>query len=142
MVKRNKTDIIQFKIRMREDLRKRLEEVATAERRSLNSEIVARLEQSFARGPNQLAENTVQYSLNAKHSLELAEAISDPEQKRMIIGLARAWLALATHHKQNVEAAASTAFVSGPFGSGFQTAANEEPELPMPQHQFARPRRP
>ena len=130
MVKRNKADIIQFKIRMREDLRKRLEEVATAERRSLNNEIVARLEQSFAQGQNQLAENTVQYSLNAKRSLELAEAISDAEQKRMIIGLAHSWLALATHP------ASSTAFKRGAFDNGFQTGpANEESELPMPQSQ-------
>jgi hypothetical protein len=44
---RRKTDIIQFKVRMLEELRKRLEVSAKTERRSLNAEIVARLEQSY-----------------------------------------------------------------------------------------------
>jgi len=47
MIKRKKTDMIQFKVRMLEELRKRLEVSAETKRRSLNAEIVARLEQSF-----------------------------------------------------------------------------------------------
>lgn len=47
MAKRKKTDIVQFNVRLREELRKQLEVSAKAEKRSLNSEIVARLEQSF-----------------------------------------------------------------------------------------------
>ena len=49
MAKRKKTDFVQFKIRFRESLRSRLEVSAKGQERSLNSEIVARLEQSFER---------------------------------------------------------------------------------------------
>jgi hypothetical protein len=47
MAKRKKTDIVQFKLRIREALRRRLEAAAGAEERSLNSEIAHRLENSF-----------------------------------------------------------------------------------------------
>jgi hypothetical protein len=47
MAKRKKTDIVQFKLRIREGLRRKLEAVANAEERSLNSEIAHRLENSF-----------------------------------------------------------------------------------------------
>ena len=47
MAKRKKTDIVQFKLRIREALRRRLEAAAGAEERSLNSEIADRLENSF-----------------------------------------------------------------------------------------------
>jgi predicted HicB family RNase H-like nuclease len=47
MAKRKKTDFVQFKVRFRERLRAWLEAAAKAEKRSLNSEIVLRLEQSF-----------------------------------------------------------------------------------------------
>jgi hypothetical protein len=47
MAKRKKTDIVQFKLRIREALRRRLEAAAEAEERSLNSEIAHRLENSF-----------------------------------------------------------------------------------------------
>jgi hypothetical protein len=49
IAKRKKTDFVQFKIRFRESLRARLEVAAKGQERSLNSEIVARLEQSFDR---------------------------------------------------------------------------------------------
>jgi integrase len=49
MAKRKKTDFVQFKVRFREALRRRLEGAAKAQERSLNSEIVARLEESFTR---------------------------------------------------------------------------------------------
>jgi hypothetical protein len=49
MAKRKKTDIVQFKLRIREGLRGRLESAAKNQERSLNSEIVARLEESFRR---------------------------------------------------------------------------------------------
>jgi hypothetical protein len=45
---RRKTDVIQFKVRMLEELRKRLEMSAKAENRSLNAEIGARLQHSYA----------------------------------------------------------------------------------------------
>ena|SRR5437588_50421 len=49
MAKRKKTDFVQFKVRFREGLRARLEATAKAQERSLNGEIVARLEESFVR---------------------------------------------------------------------------------------------
>ena len=47
MAKRAKTDVIQLKLRMREELRARLAADAKAHKLSLNSEIVKRLEASF-----------------------------------------------------------------------------------------------
>ena len=44
---RTKTAIIQLKVRMREDLRKRLEQEAKKAAHSLNQEVVRRLEESF-----------------------------------------------------------------------------------------------
>jgi len=52
MSKRKKTDIVQFKLRIREALRRRLEAAANAEERSLNSEIAHRLENSFEQEKN------------------------------------------------------------------------------------------
>jgi len=47
MAKRKKTDIVQLKVRLTEELRKRLEMAAKNDERSLNSEIVVRLAKSF-----------------------------------------------------------------------------------------------
>lgn len=47
MVKRRKTETIQFKLRMREDLRRRLELAAKRDKISINNVIVQRLEDSF-----------------------------------------------------------------------------------------------
>ena len=52
MVKRKKTDIVQFNLRIREALRRKLEAAANAEERSLNSEIAHRLENSFDQEKN------------------------------------------------------------------------------------------
>jgi hypothetical protein len=49
MTKRKKTDIVPLMVRLREDLRARIEAAAKGRERSLNSEIVARLEESFDR---------------------------------------------------------------------------------------------
>jgi 16S rRNA C967 or C1407 C5-methylase (RsmB/RsmF family) len=49
MAKRKKTDIVPLMLRLREELRGRLESAAKNQERSLNSEIVARLEESFRR---------------------------------------------------------------------------------------------
>jgi hypothetical protein len=53
MAKRKKTDIVQFKLRIREALRRRLEASATVQERSLNSEIAHRLENSFEQEKNE-----------------------------------------------------------------------------------------
>jgi len=47
MAKRKKTDIVALKLRLTEELRKRLEVAAKNDERSLNSEIVSRLAHSF-----------------------------------------------------------------------------------------------
>jgi hypothetical protein len=47
MAKRKKTDIVPLMLRLRENLRKQLEIAAKAEDRSLNAEIVRRLESTF-----------------------------------------------------------------------------------------------
>jgi hypothetical protein len=49
MTKRKKTDIVGLKLRLRESLRARIEAAAKAQERSLNNEVIARLEQSFDR---------------------------------------------------------------------------------------------
>src|ERR1051325_3920382 len=47
MARRKKTATVNFTLRLREDLRRRLEAAAKKEERSLNEEIVRRLEESF-----------------------------------------------------------------------------------------------
>ena len=59
MAKRKKTDFVQFKIRFRETLRARLETAAKGQDRSLNSEIVARLEESFTQDRYQRTEREI-----------------------------------------------------------------------------------
>jgi len=49
MTKRKKTDIVPLMVRLRESLRARIEAAAKAQERSLNNEIIARLEESFDR---------------------------------------------------------------------------------------------
>jgi hypothetical protein len=47
MTKRKKTEIVGLKLRLRESLRRRIEAAARAQERSLNNEVIARLEESF-----------------------------------------------------------------------------------------------
>jgi hypothetical protein len=54
MAKRKKTDVVKLQLRIREALRRRLEATASAEERSLNSEIAHRLESSFQQDRNSL----------------------------------------------------------------------------------------
>src|SRR5262249_53616906 len=54
VAKRKKTDIVQFKLRIREELRRQLEAAAWSEERSLNSEIAHRLEDSFTEERNSI----------------------------------------------------------------------------------------
>jgi Arc-like DNA binding domain len=72
MAKRKKTDIVQFKLRIREALRRRLEAVARAEERSLNSEIAHRLEKSFEQEKNSLL---LEELLAPGEGLELIRAV-------------------------------------------------------------------
>jgi hypothetical protein len=54
MAKRKKTDVVKLQLRIRESLRRALEVTASAEERSLNSEIASRLASSFERDRNSL----------------------------------------------------------------------------------------
>jgi hypothetical protein len=54
MAKRKKTDIVGLKLRLREHLRRRLETRAKYEERSLNAEVIERLEKSFEQETTQL----------------------------------------------------------------------------------------
>ena len=41
------------------------------------------------------------YRLNAEKCLELAQTFSDPERKRIMLGMAHAWLTLVETHVKN-----------------------------------------
>src|SRR5262249_5932975 len=72
MAKRKKTDIVPLMLRLREELRGRLESAAKNQERSLNSEIVARLEESFRR--SELASLTE----NVRELSSFREWVSEP----------------------------------------------------------------
>jgi Arc-like DNA binding domain len=60
MVTRKKTDVVQLsKIRMREELRRRLAREAERKGTTLNAEIVERLEQSFAREAHTMRDTAI-----------------------------------------------------------------------------------
>jgi hypothetical protein len=73
MAKRKKTDIVQFKLRIREALRRRLEASATVQERSINSEIGHRLENSFEQEKNVLVLESL---LAPGAGLELIRAVA------------------------------------------------------------------
>jgi hypothetical protein len=43
------------------------------------------------------------YRLNAEKCLELAQTFNDQERKRIMLGMANAWLTLAEQHLKNSE---------------------------------------
>jgi len=53
MAKRKRTDVVKLQLRLRESLRKQLEDAARVKDVSLNSEMVSRLEESFTRASMQ-----------------------------------------------------------------------------------------
>jgi hypothetical protein len=65
MTKRKKTDIVGLKLRLRESLRARIEAAAKAQERSLNNEVIARLEQSFDRESLTRLRDNVEKGLDA-----------------------------------------------------------------------------
>src|SRR6516164_801184 len=84
MAKRKKTDFVQFKIRFRESLRSRLELAAKGQERSLNSEIVARLEQSFDReGLTRLRDQTEKALTSIVEQNRRREYLIELEVKRL-----------------------------------------------------------
>jgi hypothetical protein len=74
MAKRKRTDIVKLQLRIREGLRGRLESAAKNQERSLNSEIVARLEESFRR--SELASLTKKFSALQERMQALTALVS------------------------------------------------------------------
>jgi hypothetical protein len=93
MAKRKKTEIVQFKVRLREALRQQLESAAKAQERSLNSEIVTRLEQSIAQASQD------QFKSEIVGHLEQVQA-----SQYLLIQMAEAWLNLAEQQGDRVRA--------------------------------------
>jgi hypothetical protein len=84
MVTRKKTDVVQLsKIRMREELRRRLAREAERKGTTLNAEIVERLEQSFAREAHTMRDTAIIDLLVSEHWRHLASALrKNPERLR------------------------------------------------------------
>jgi len=84
MTKRKKTDIVPLMVRLREDLRARIEAAAKGRERSLNSEIVARLEQSFDReGLTRLRDQTEKALTSIVEQNRRREYLIELEVKRL-----------------------------------------------------------
>ena len=108
MVTRKKTDIVQFKLRIREGLRGRLESAAKNQERSLNSEIVARLEESFRRG--ELASLT--------ENVDRLSALHERTQALFASPALGEWVARKLAEREAQQKA--------------RALPDQEPELPMP----------
>jgi hypothetical protein len=80
--KRKTTDIVNLKLRIRETLRKRLEGAAKVQERSLNSEMVVRLEDSFDRAKDAFL---LEVLLAPGDKLEFLRAIA------LVLRMAGAW---------------------------------------------------
>ena len=102
MAKRKRTDIVKLQLRIREGLRGRLESAAKNQERSLNSEIVARLEESFRRS-------------------ELASLTGSVRELSALLGWSRR---TAERYKKAQEDDAR--------GRTDSAERDQEPELPMP----------
>jgi hypothetical protein len=66
MVRRKSTALVPNMIRMREELRKRLEQQAKKNDRSLNSEMVARLEKSFVQDRDAMILDTLLVAMTSR----------------------------------------------------------------------------
>jgi hypothetical protein len=112
MAKRKRTDIVKLQLRIREGLRGRLESAAKNQERSLNSEIVARLEESFRR--SELASLTE----------NVRELSSFTENVRELSSLTEWVRRTAERYKKAEEDDAR--------GRTDSAERDQEPELPMP----------
>jgi hypothetical protein len=65
--RRGPFDIVQLKLRLEENVRRALERSAKANSRSLNSEIVHRLRQSFAQQSDKRADVVAEYLIGVLH---------------------------------------------------------------------------
>jgi FKBP-type peptidyl-prolyl cis-trans isomerase (trigger factor) len=122
MIKRKKLDFVQFKIRLRESLRKQLEDAARAKDVSINSEIISRLEESFSI-------DSVQDAI--KGELRRLSDRFDKEIERRgrgslsLLQMAQAWMKLAAQQadKEKAESMSRTA------QQLIKMAAEQDPEL-------------
>jgi hypothetical protein len=131
---RRKTDMIQFKIRMLEELRKRLEVSAKTERRSLNAEIVARLEQSFGQ-PLTFSSMTQGFLDGIVEKLMSSDDLEDDLRWFRVNPTTRA---VGEMLSRELYGRAGTKYQTGQIAEGDRlrlmalALAGQEPELPMP----------
>ena len=112
MAKRKRTDIVKLQLRIREGLRGRLESAAKNQERSLNSEIVARLEESFRRS-------------------ELASLTENVDRLSALHERSQAWLARVSSSPALAEWYAQTK-AEMEARQKARALPDQEPELPMP----------
>jgi hypothetical protein len=112
-------DQAQFNMRLGRPLLKRLQNAARDQDRSVNSEMVYRLEQSFAQATSH---------------------VTDDARRRALLEMADAWLALAANRLQSDDLLTGDLASRDPqarslFGSPRtrNIPGNEEPELPIPR---------
>ena len=117
MPKRKKTDIVQFKIRLRETLRRQLEAAAHTKDISLNSEIVSRLEQSFVQASLQdlIAEGRKGQSRLVEALRSLSAELYEKVEQEYLLG--------------RIETGNRLRRVAAELREGL----DQEPELPMAQ---------
>ena len=108
MAKRKRTDIVKLQLRIREGLRGRLESAAKNQERSLNSEIVARLEESFRR--SELASLT--------ETVDRLSALHERTQALFASPALGEWVARHLAEREAQQKA--------------RALPDQEPELPMP----------
>ena len=82
-------------------------------------------------------ERLERYRLNAEKCLELAQSFNDQERKRIMVGMANAWLTLAEQHLRNSESGLlyetlTTANERSPPVSAPPTPPADEPRRPPP----------
>jgi hypothetical protein len=90
---RKKTATVNFTLRLREDLRRRIETIAKKEKRSLNEEMVLRLEESFRRESDDKTLAEMRDLLAKVHDgLDESRRLSD-ERTRVIAEIEKRWRA-------------------------------------------------
>jgi plasmid stability protein len=100
---RKRTDIIKLQLRLTEGLRRRIEHAADNNRRSMNTEIIERLTNSF-RGEDQVA-------LTARAAQKVVEIligrVEDPAEKQIAQQFAARFAQLSTTKKEDDDGKAS-----------------------------------
>jgi hypothetical protein len=134
MTKRKKTDIVPLMLRLRESLRKQLQDAARVKDVSLNSEIVERLEESFTRASIQ--DEFDKYRVSIQSELrKLSDRLGGEIRRRdpLLMQMAEQWLNLAAQQADKEKAASMSRLLRMAMEQSSQTRPDQEPELPMPQ---------